>query len=212
MIEKINTIVILALSIIYAVLYLLGKRNRQSKIDGIEKLSKDIERLSNEKIVEQKRSVKERSDIMFAEFQKMFCETFQLLPDSKKAVYFQNIILNSVRQETDKMMNEVIYINNIAGREGRVWIEYKKQKANFILIKVIEHIDHIYRDDIIGISHAESMTKCRPKIIDLYFPQIEAMFEDVKNISIEYHCKIQEQERVLKSLKNGNNKKKELRH
>lgn len=207
--KEINTIIVLFLSIIYTISLFIIKKNRQSKIDGVEKLSKDIQKLHEEKISEQKRDVREKSDILFAGFHKIFCDEFQLQPDAKEAIYFKNLILNAVRQRTDAMMNEVIYINNIAKREGRNWTDYKKLKATVILENIIEFIDLIYKDSLIGIPHKESMTRCRPKIIDFYFSQIDAMLEDIKNISIEYEEKIKEQERVLTGLKNnGKNKNK----
>jgi hypothetical protein len=207
--EIVKNIIILILSIISGsipIVTIILKKYRRAKFDGIEKLSKAIESLKHEKIYEQKRAVRERSDILFGKYLDIFCKNIPVSSESKEAIYYKSIILDSVRCETDKIMNDVIYINNIAGREGRAWNDYKNAKFEFILTAIIRHITMIYRDDVIGIPHDEAIAKCRDDIVKTYMKHINPMFEEIKNISLEYNEKIKEQERVLASLKNGKKK------
>jgi hypothetical protein len=209
MIEQLDTIVILILSVLYVwTRLLIHKKNKIVKEDGIEKISRDIERLEYEKVNEQKRIVRERSDILYTEFLTVFCKNMDVTTLSKEAAYYKALILDQVRKETDSMMNVVVYINNIAGREGTQWTNYKKEKFDYILATIIQYISQIYRKDLIGFEYDHVIQKCRADIIRVYMSHIDPMFEEIKTISVEYKKKIKEQERILAMLKNGKPKRK----
>jgi hypothetical protein len=209
MIEIIKNIIILILSIISGsipIVTVVVKRYRQAKLDGVEKLAKKIESNEYDKVIEQRRIIKENSDILFCEFLDVFCDKLKLSMDSKEAKYYKALILDSVRRVTDLLMEEVIKSNKIAQREGDDWVSYKKSKFNLILKKVIEHISQIYRDDLIGIAHQEVIEKCRAESINTYMNNIEPMFESIREIAIFFFKKTEDLERVLNDLKNGKKK------
>ena len=210
MIEIIKNIIILILSIISGsipIVTFVVKRYRRTKLDGVEKLAKKIESNEYEKIIEQRRVIKESCDILFCEFLDVFCNNLNLPSDSKEAKYYKALILDSVRRVTDVLMEEVLEANKIAQREDDNWTIYKKSKFNLILKKVIEHIDEIYRDDLIGISHQDAIIKCREDIVNTYCKNIEPMFESIRTIAIVFSKKTEDLERVLYDLKNGKKNK-----
>ena len=204
MIEIIKNIIILILSIISGsipIVTIIFKKYRKAKFEGIEKLARKIENLEYEKLIEQHRIVAGKSDLLFAGFLRIFCKKLNVDRESKEASYYKALILDSVRELTDRLMEKVIKENHIIQRDGDDWVEYKQSNFECIL-----EIAQIYKDDLIGVSHKDAIEKCRDDIVKMYMKNIEPMFNEIRKVGIVFAKKIEDQEKFLTSLKNGKRK------
>ena len=190
------------ITIIYAVYrYLRGRKNKKIKYDAVEKLSKEIQRLKYEKKMEQMKITKERSDILYSEFLKAFCKGMEISEDCLSAQMYESYILNHVRKRTDEIMEDAIDRNNMASRLGDEWTEYKTRKFNYILTLIIRYIKEIWKDEIIGYPHDEVVEKCREKIVEVYSPHINSVFDEIKQICMKYENEIKIQNKLLNEIK-----------
>lgn len=191
------------LGLLWVVKYFKDIKKNKTTSEQIEQLGGEVIRLKFEKKTEQWKITKERGDILYSEFLKVFCDEMNVNEDSRQAGAYDALILNNVRKQTDKLMHEAIDRNNMAERNGDEWIDYKNRKFKFILSQIIQYIKTIWRDDIIGFKHEEVVNKCREEIVKIYFDHINAMFEEIKKISLKYEEKINIHKKILEELKNN---------
>lgn len=193
--------------IIWVLRYFKSVKNKRLRYDQVEQFGGEIVRLAHEKKAEQWKITKERGDILFSEFLKIFCVKMEISEDSKEAGAYDALVLNNIRRQTDIIMEEAIDRNNMANRLGDNWTRYKKRKFDYILSKIIQFIKTIWREDIIGFQHEIVVGKCRNKMIEIYMDHIHPMFDEIKEISIKYEDKIKIHKEILEDLKNGGRKK-----
>jgi hypothetical protein len=208
--ENIYTITIIVLTIVYATYKFIKNKRRknlyEAKDEGIEETTRAIEEFKQRKLKEQFQVIKERSDILFIEFLDIFCEKMGVSHESVKAKLFNDCILSYIREKTDELMKNVVYINNIANRDNGNWIHYKEKKLGYIFTTIADYVNQIWREDVLGIKHEESISKCREDMYHVYLQHTGNMLEEIRNISITYKKEIDRYKKILEDIKLGKGK------
>jgi hypothetical protein len=200
----INTIIfIIVMSIAGLIKIFKDNKDRKSKNFGREKTKSHISNLKFEVVPEQKRLVKEQSNIMYTQFHNKFCELLLIEPDSLAGQLIE-LHLIKVRKFTDKLMKEVIYNNNLAGRKGVEWSQYKEDKFNYIFQETAKHADEITNQNLLDLlkTDKESVNKILlPDTYSIYLKHIFHIFEIIRNAAKTYDYDISENKTQLKSIK-----------
>lgn len=201
-IKNVIILITLLLSTVYSIFkFLSNRRQKGVRFDGIEKVSKEIIRLNYEKIEEQLKIIKERCNILYSEFVDVFCKNMNVSTDSKQARGYDAFILHELRKMTDQIMDDVVHRNNLANRYEKNWEEYKKGKLEYILTEVLKFIPKIWNDELIFFSYEETVEKCRKDNVSLYSKHVNEMFEEIRDIAINYRKLVVEQQSILNRLK-----------
>ena len=208
MYDKIYSITLVVLTIIYAIFQFVRRKLYRAKEQGIEETTRAIEEFKQKKIKEQFQVVKERSDMLFIEFLEIFCTKMGVSQEGKEAKIYNDCVLNYIRKETDEIMKRVIYVDNIATKEGANWINYKEKKLEYIFSTIANNVNQIWNEDLIGYKRQEIVSKCRDEMHSVYINAAGNIFEEIRGISITYKKEIDRYKKLLEDIKYGKGKKK----
>lgn len=171
------------------------------KFEGIEEIAENIKDLEHEKLIEQKKLVKENVEMVCDKFLEAYCVLLDIEKDSELYVNHSYYFMEAIKEKSLDLFIEVVECNHIADRFERDWEVYKANKLEYILNSTMKHGRKVFRADKMGMTYEEIFIICNQKTIEIFQKEVPKVFELLRDVAIKYRKKIAIQKDILKRMK-----------